>query len=981
MFKAINKLRTPVHFVMSTLSTAVLLASSGLHAQEPGVLAEEIVVTGSRITRSGMSTPTPVTVMEVSELSKMSPGQLVDSLDQLPQFLNNSRPNTAASKADSAGASNLNMRGIGSKRTLVLLDGRRVVPSNRLGTVDINLFPEALIQRVETVTGGASAAYGTDAVAGVVNFILNKNFTGIKAHVQGGTTSRNDNDNSEFSIAVGTEITERMHLTAAFDTFKSDRIDNLDGRDWNRNFTGLVTNPEFTANGTGPRLLTRSDVRSVAYTNGGFVNAPGKSINRLVFGPDGSTSPFVFGEYASLAGTQNMVGGSGYNPASYDTSVSTQAFPNGTRTGSFVPDSERSSAFAHLNYELTDNTVVYAEGIWGNNKANSAGTLPLGHSLWATTVFRGNAFLPENISNAMDAENIQSFTLQRYHTAADIAQDRMILDNNTYSGTLGFDTTIQNGVFSDWQVKGYWQLGKNDNNLDFSNFLHRERLPMAMDAVINPDTLETVCRVTLFSSAYNDCVPVNLFGVGRASQAAIDWVSADMWVLAELEQESAEISADGIIHEGFGAGAISLAVGANWREQSINHRIGPDNIVNQAPLVDNPAIGLRGVSLASRNTNDRLEFVDLENFSGLFNVKELFAETLVPLISNAPGIQQLNLSLATRWADYSGSGDIWAWKYGLDWQVNDQLRLRGNVSRDVRAASLEERFDRQGQGTSVQDPELNRQTYTTFQIRGGNPNVAPEEADTMTLGFIYQPSWLDGFSSSIDWYDVEVSNAIDFLGVQEIVDQCASTKSAEFCSRVARDPDSNLITLVQNTFANVDVREVSGVDIELAYTTPVQWFGASDANLSWRFLGSWLKENSSTNAGTPKRDLMGEVGVAGLPEYRWTSNITYSQGPFTAFLQGRWIGSGINDIDYVQGIDIDDNSVESVLYADLRLSYLYPTQSNGEWEVFFHTSNLFDQDPPLVAGWSNFSGTGISTNESLYDVLGRRYTAGVQFSF
>jgi outer membrane cobalamin receptor len=163
--------------------------------QEEEAAVEEITVTGSRIRASGLTTPTPVTIIEVEELSNMAPGQLIDSLDQLPQFLNNARPSTAASKADSAGASNLNMRAIGSKRTLVLLDGRRVVPSNRLGIVDINLFPEALLERVETVTGGASAAYGTDAVAGVVNFILDSDFTGLETHLQAGETSRGDLDN------------------------------------------------------------------------------------------------------------------------------------------------------------------------------------------------------------------------------------------------------------------------------------------------------------------------------------------------------------------------------------------------------------------------------------------------------------------------------------------------------------------------------------------------------------------------------------------------------------------------------------------------------------------------------------------------------------------------------------------------------------------------------------------------------------------
>src|SRR5690606_27429214 len=163
-----------------------------------------------------------------------------------------------------------------------------------------------------------------------------------------------------------------------------------------------------------------------------------------------------------------------------------------------------------------------------------------------------------------------------------------------------------------------------------------------------------------------------------------------------------------------------------------------------------------------------------------------------------------------------------------------------------RAASLEERFDRQGQGTSVQDPELDRQTYTTFQIRGGNPNVAPEEADTQTFGAIYQPGWLDGLSVSVDWYRVEVKDSIDFLGVQEIVDQCSLTGAGEFCGRITRDPQSNLITLVQNTFANVDVREVSGVDLELAYRTQVPGFGNGTADITWRFLGSKLIENSTT---------------------------------------------------------------------------------------------------------------------------------------
>lgn len=963
------------------LRAAIALAlctgfAGGVAAQDqPGAL-EEVTVTGSRIRASGMNTPTPVTVVQVEELANMAPGQLVDSLDQLPQFLNNARPSTANSKADAAGASNLNMRSIGSKRTLVLLDGRRVVPSNRLGIVDINLFPEALVERVETVTGGASAAYGTDAVAGVVNFILDTDFEGLETHVQMGETSRGDYDNYEVSIAGGTAIGERLHLIGAIDRFESDRIDNLDGRDWYQGI-GTVTNPEWLANGQGPRLLTRPNVVSTIYTDGGVIDAPGTPIDRLHFLPDGSAVPFEFGDLASVGvGTGNMVGGSGYNPADYDTSVSTPAFPDGTRTGSFVPDSERTTGFLRLTFDASDNLTLYAETLIGKTETNSVGTLPLGHSLWALTAYADNPFLPDSVAQIMEDEQIESFRMQRYHTAADIAQDRFIMENDTLSFTAGFDLQTDGG----WQVQGYVQSGRNDNELLFSDFLRRDRLSLAMDAVLHPDTNEIVCNVTLYTDEFDDCVPVNLFGRGRASQEAIDWVAGDMFVHADLEQNLAEISANNEIHDGWGAGPISLAVGASWREQSIDHRIGPDHLVNQPPLANDPARGIRGLPTAFVGTDDRLQFVDLDNFEGSFNVKEVFAETLIPLVSGAPLVQQLNASIASRWADYSGSGDIWAHKVGLDWQVNDVLRVRGTVSRDVRAASLEERFDRQGQGTSVEDPVLG-QTYTTFQIRGGNPSVQPEEADTFTAGIVYQPARVDGLSLSVDWYDIEVDGAIDFLGVQEIVDQCYDTGSEEFCGRITRDPTENLILEVENTFMNVDKMNVSGVDVELALNRQINWFREGAESLRWRLLASKMHENSTSEAGAPKRDLVGEVGVAGLPEYQWVSNVTYGNGPFSLFLQGRWIDGGVGDIDYVEGVDIDDNSVESVFYTDLRAGWEGQFGNDAEWEAFLHVANLLDEDPPLVPTWSAFSGTGIGTNEALYDVFGRRYTLGFRVRY
>src|SRR5690606_36600130 len=280
------------------------------HAQQGGALAavEEVVVTGSRIQRTGMVTPTPVTAVEADDLSAMAPSNLVASMNQLPQFFNNDSPQTQFNFAGSAGASNLTVRGIGANRTLVLLDGRRIVSSNRLGTTDINVLPEAILQRVEVVTGGASAAYGSDAVAGVANFALNTEFVGCDSHLQGGITDRGDAESFEASVTSGTEIGERGHLIASADVFDSRGVDGYEDRDWYQGW-GTVTNPEWVASGgaVGPQLIIGPTGVSTEYTFGGLIRAPGTPLDRLMFLPDGSVAPFQTSRLSVLdTGTQSQ---------------------------------------------------------------------------------------------------------------------------------------------------------------------------------------------------------------------------------------------------------------------------------------------------------------------------------------------------------------------------------------------------------------------------------------------------------------------------------------------------------------------------------------------------------------------------------------------------------------------------------------------------------------------------------------------------
>ena len=982
-----------------------LCAGLAVAQEEPSSRAplEEITVTGSRITRDGMNSPTPITAITAEDMQMMAPGQFIDSLDYLPPFFMNDAPDTAASKSQSAGAANVNLRGLGANRTLVLLDGRRMVPSNRLGAVDINLFPEAMIERVEVVTGGASAVYGTDAVAGIVNFILKDDFEGFDIHTQIGATERGDGENREVSVAYGDNLGERGHLMVSGEWFDADRIETLEGRDWFQHW-GLIQNP-----GAGPRDLVRPDVVSYTYTAGGLINSTvagvgagadrvATAIHRYEFLPDGSAQPFVAG---NLVGANPATGPRVSTPGG---SYGTHQISNGgsgwdavtDRGGSLVPETERGSLFAHYAFDLSDATTLYAQFLAGENKVNSVGTLPLGIAGWAGTVYSGNPYLPANIQQLMTTNNIQSFLLERYHTTADLAHDRFITDNDTRSFTFGADTQLQSGVFDGWTLGGYAQLGTNDNRITQVDFIRSDRLPEAMDVVISPTTGQPACRASFFDPVrYGDCVPIDLLGVGRASQAAIDYVlTGDQYILAETEQNVAEFSMEGEVGDGWGAGEISFAFGGGWREESIDQTLGPaDIIAGSLPVADNPVTrpdcvsntvnllsppagctGIRGVPAQFAATpNEIFIFTNVQPIAGSYSVSEIFAESLLPLLADRPGFEQLDLSLAARYADYEGSGGIWAWKVGLDWQIHEAVRLRATQSRDIRAATLAERFDRQGVGSAVNDPAFGGLNYTMTQINGGNPNLNPEEADTLAFGIVWQPSFLDGFSMSTDYYEIDIAGALAQVGTQNIVDQCYNFNV--FCDKVTRDGTTGRVTIVDNGFVNQDAARVVGTDLEISYTHQLDGGGT----LSARVLATWLNENSTTQRGALKRDVAGETGDGSLPEFKSTTYLRYAKGPFSLFAQERFIGSGSLDFDDVEGVTIDDNSVDSRYYTDMGLTF-GPERSGVNWELFFNVQNLFDRDPPPAASFAQFSGTRI-TNDRLFDFYGRRYVIGVDLKF
>jgi outer membrane receptor protein involved in Fe transport len=1020
MITGITKIRMPSARLRKTplywaIAGTLGLASFGTHAQGPA--PEEIVVTGSRIQQTGMQTPIPVTTVSAAELDSFAPGTLVDGVSRLPQFFGNQTPNSTGSWFLRGGYGNLNLRGLGINRTLTLLNGRRMISSTPFGGVDINVFPEAMIRAVETTTGGASAAYGTDAVAGVTNFLLDTEFDGFSALAQAGTTSRGDGNTSEMSVSFGTDIGSKGHLLISGEAFQQDEVSSYADRGW---YQSWGTIPD--ANGM---LLIRPRIVSRNSSFDGLILAPGSALNGQQFDRSGNLSPFVLSATTYSPAPQPI----GAPPAR-------QSIVNGGsgddlgggEVADLMPDVERDSLFVYFDFDVTDNLTVFGQVIRGTNSTSRYND-PRG-SLQGTptaiTIFQDNAFLSNQIRQTMINEGLQSFTFKRMGSIEDIGRDiRLWDDNETMSFTGGFSLDIDNGGMLDgWRLDGYYQYGDNERK-GYQKGLRVDRIHAAIDAVINPANGQTVCRTTLFSNLFAGCVPLNLFGRGNASPAAVDWVVGndagqaittplffadsgfslgltDSYVaeeakvnIVDLEQNLFELAANGQIADGW-AGPISLALGVAYRKEEIVQIVRDStnrssDHTNGHPVLCNAdaaaiAAGLRGVSQADCLNTVGIQYSKVSNIRGDQSVKEAFAETYIPVMADRSFMQSMTLGLSTRWADYSGSGNATAWKAGLDMQIIDAFRVRATQSRDVRAANLSERFDKTGGIDTLMDPRYN-ETYNVTRFSGGNPTVRPEEADTVTAGFVYQPNVLEGFSLSLDWYRVEIDGAIGQLGTQAVVNRCEDG-ALDLCALITRSATDDRLVLVGDVFINIDQAIVSGRDLEIAYRRDVAWFGDRAQSIQARVFGSWLDENSQILAGTRTIDRAGQTGIEqstgtayALPDFKLTANLSYNNGPFRAFLQARYIGSGVSENTLVEGVGIESNAIDSALYTDFRLGYTRDLARGTSLEIFANITNLLDEDPPVTPYFSAFSGHSLQTNSGLFDLLGRNYTAGVRVRF
>jgi iron complex outermembrane receptor protein len=1076
---------------LSRLCAAVTIALAGAHAgistaqpqPQTQEQLEEITVTGSRIQReSGFSTAVPLTAVTPADLESLKPGATIaDQLDQLPQFFQTqSAQRGGGALFGGAGRSVIDLRAMGPQRTLVLLDGARLAPADRDGSVHVDNIPTALISQIEVVTGGASAAYGADALAGVTNFRLNRTFDGMDFSASFGETADNMGANRGVTWAYGTETGERGHLISSLEYQKIDPIDYdpLELGDWFRRY-GIVANPAWTAgNLNQPQRLVLPDVHSRQHTPtgriGGLRNAANVALTPAqtaafpfagqTFTYDGrGVRPFQNGNVIGAA-TNNQSGGP-------EADIANQAFGGGP----YGAEVERQNAFFGYTFDANDSTRYFMNLLGGRTQSNDYDQRGIPHlaSPWTTQIFVDNAYLPANVRAAMRANNVASFVMEKQGTVLGQpgnwgdSEDR----HNQYDSW-----TLQLGLDKDigerWQMQARFQRGATDRFTEVSNEIRVDREMLAIDAVEvyadrrdltndagtggpdgRPDLITDalrgtgtiVCNVQRYNptpaqlqqsvahirvpaaqgddslapdgdplypvpipspvgpDAIPNCVPMNIFGQGNVSPAAQEYVVSGKYGKSAVTQEFAELLFTGDIWDGYGPGTFSMAAGVTYREQWFWQRgypqdieaYGPPlNVDGLSPLNGNMNLGIRGIQGGFTTGSPNLhEFSTVPTIKGGYDVWETFTEFNMPLWQAENSSQRLEVDVAARRSDYSTSGVINSWKTGINLQVAEFLRFRSTVSRDVREPTFNERFDVQGGGGSISENAVNgiptgnnTGTATTFQITTtaiGNPDLTPEEADTITAGFIVEPQQT-GLQFSVDWYDIDLADAIGQLGVQRIVDECRAAPGSQFCTYVFRDPLTNAVTAVRNPWLNINNARVRGLDYEVLWNKDTDWFGNRSEAFTLRLLAGRLLEDSTTTPGGQPVDLAGQLNE---PENRAVATLRYQLGEWGFSLQRRYFGESeinlntVTMVQFVPGMPVpagrttlDDATVDAKGYTDLTVSYERELNNGRAWQLALAITNASDEDPPVIATFDQrFSAQTNPANA--YDVYGRRFLA------
>jgi iron complex outermembrane receptor protein len=925
---------------LAMLMVAVVLPVEAADPVTSGEL-EEIQVTGTRLkTVTGFEAPTPVTVFSGGEIALEGPRNLADALVQLPALIASSSGRTGQAASGIAEAGDfLNLRNFGPQRTLVLVDGQRITPAATTGAGDINLIPQALVSRVDLVTGGASAAYGSDAVAGVVNIVLDTKFTGLKGDIQGGISDYGDAASNKEELTGGMGFADdRGHVVFSVSHQYQAPLYSFADRPWGNLGTGLVTVKGVPSN------IMYNDVSQVS-AYGGVIISPGP-LQNTQFLQGGVPAAFTPG---TVFNTLNQVGGTQDR--------------NYSNLSSLV---EVDDVFLRAQYEVSDNFTAHIEGGFSLSHDEYDQVYDYNYATSPLTIYSGNPFIPQSIQAVMTAKNIPSFTMNR--TNADFGP--AFGDFNDRG--LNFNAGVSGKIFDGWSIDAYYQYGQTVENVQTLNNENFQNEFAAVDVVVNPANGQDVCRVTLTNPGlYPGCVPLNLFGAGSPSKEALNYVVGTSYYQALLKQNVVEATIRGNVFS-LPAGPVSVAVGADYRSESVAQISDP---ISQEVKT---AVGIQGFPAALKNVIGGYLLTNTQPISGSYDIKEVYGESLLPLLKDVVFARSLDLNMAVRYTNYSNSGGVDTWKFGITYKPVKDILLRGTVSEDIRGPNLSELFSAniQGQGGILDDFQHGKPTQV-YTASYGNPNLLPEKARTYTGGLVVRPSWFNGFDASVDYWKINLSDAIQALTSQQTIDQCyAGLQTA--CANISRLPDGDIGRIV-TPYLNFASIKTSGIDFEVGYRSPVSaihegWHGDLDVR---GFLTHLNYYTSQVPGGTPIQT-GGEIGVGNLPTSSGSVKFTYTNNPITLFVQERYIGQGIYNTALVQGVTINNNHIPSIFYTDLTGQYAL-NLAGADFTLFLTINNLMNRNPPVFPTLATV--VWDSTNFSLYDVLGRYYTAGLRFRF
>ena len=619
--------------------SAVALGSAA-YAQAPEAQVEEVVVTGSRVITNGNQAPTPVTVLATEKLLETTPANIGDALNRLPQFAQQTSVRGINNAGQNSSASTISLRRFGANRTLILIDGSRVPPTGSNGATDTNVIPQSLVQRVDIVTGGASAVYGSDAVTGVVNFVIDRNFNGLKFNSQYGISTYGDTENWRVGGAVGRDLFDgRGHIEFAFDHYDANGLKFMESRPEGGTYAtiggaGTAANPY--------RVIYYG--RTATSAAGGLITAPTNvpALRDITFKANGVPSPFIHG---ADTGVTNLESGGDGNYLDF---------------GSIASALRTNQAFGRFDYDLTD-TVHYHAQLAYNTAFNSFPYFSAGNL--TASYASGNPFIPPSIQAIMTANNVPFITVAKGGRRDDGTGPALITSStkNIFAKT-GFEGRIAD--MWDWNANYTYSRStlrtKNVNNK------MNAKVAAAADAVINPANGRIVCAVSLtqYASLYPGCEPVNPFGPTPITPSAADWLTdTSQFTLANLMHD-VNFSVSGSPID-LWAGPVSVAVSGEYRFMSLRN----NSTGNPTAIAD--CTGLRNIGTNCTPTTLMWQSDTTASMYAKQNVKEIAGELLIPIIRDVPFFQSFEVNLAGRYTDYSTSGSVETRKAGGTWQVTD----------------------------------------------------------------------------------------------------------------------------------------------------------------------------------------------------------------------------------------------------------------------------------------------------------------------